>query len=114
MQIVIAVALALIAQLSSPEAARPVGVSPRSGAEWLQQPDPAKEIEFFSGEVVEITAERIEVMRSALGKSETRRFTITDETKFEGTPKKGNRVTVGYHEKAPETATRIIVREGED
>jgi hypothetical protein len=114
MQTLIVVALALTAQFRCPEFLAEVRVAPGFGVEAFQPADPTKEIEFFSGEVIEITAERIEVSRSALGKTETRRFTITEETKLEGTPKKGSRVTVGYNEKAPEIATRVIVREGED
>ena len=82
---------------------------------WLlEQTDPAKEVEFFSGEVTEITPDRIEVVRTALGKSDSRRFSVSDETKFEGTPKKGSRVTVGYYAKSPEAASRVIVRDGEN
>jgi hypothetical protein len=113
MQTLIALTLAAMAQFSGTESTGQSPVFPRLGIEGLQQPDPAKEIEFFSGEVVEITADRIEVVRTALGKSETRRFTINEETKLEGTPKKGSRVTVGYNEKSPEIATRVIVRDGE-
>jgi hypothetical protein len=68
-------------------------------------------IDFFSGEVADISSGSIEVVRSALGKNDQRRFSLTDETKFEGRAKRGSRVTVGYYAKSPEVAVTVIVRD---
>ena len=70
-------------------------------------------IDFFSGEVADISSGSIEVVRSALGKNDQRRFSLTDETKFEGRAKRGSRVTVGYYEKSPDVAVTVIVRDNE-
>jgi hypothetical protein len=68
-------------------------------------------IDFFSGEVAEISSASIDVVRSALGKNDQRRFSVNEETKFEGRAKRGSRVTVGYYAKAPDVAVTVIVRE---
>ena len=110
METFLTILLIALAQLGSRHAV----ASPESAPILLQSNDPSREIEFFSGEVVEVSSDRIEVVRSALGKNDSRRFSINDETKFEGTPKKGSRVTVGYYAKSSDVAIRIIVRESED
>jgi hypothetical protein len=68
-------------------------------------------IDFFSGEVAEISSGSIDVVRSALGKNDQRHFSINDDTKFEGKAKRGSRVTVGYYAKSPDVAVTVIVRE---
>jgi len=70
-------------------------------------------IDFFSGEVADISAGSIDVVRSALGKNDQRRFSFNDETKFEGRAKRGSRVTVGYYAKSPEVAVTVIVRDND-
>lgn len=70
-------------------------------------------IDFFSGEVSDISSGSIDVVRSALGKNDQRRFSITDETKFEGRARRGSRVTVGYYEKSPDVAVTVIVRDND-
>lgn len=68
-------------------------------------------IDFFSGEVADVSSSSIDVVRSALGKNDQRRFSVNDETKFEGRPRRGSRVTVGYYAKAPDIAVTVIVRD---
>ena len=106
----IVVTLAVLAQFSWPELAHSHGANSQAGLHLFEEQG---EIEFFSGEVAEIASDRIEVVRTALGKTDSRRFSINDETKFEGTAKKGSRVTVGYYENSPDVAARVIVRDGE-
>jgi hypothetical protein len=79
-----------------------------------QDPPPAAEepeYEFFSGVVEELSNGRITVSRTALGKTETRTFTINAETKVEGQLRTKVRVTVRF-KKADEgeVAVHIIVR----
>jgi hypothetical protein len=70
-------------------------------------------VDFFSGEVADISSGSIEVVRSALGKNDQRRFSLTDDTKFEGRARRGSRVTVGYYEKSPDVAVTVIVRDND-
>jgi len=66
---------------------------------------------FFSGTVVDYTAEKITVSRVVLGKTEKRVFRITPDTKCEGKLKAKVRVTVRYvAAEDGETAELIIVR----
>jgi len=66
---------------------------------------------FFSGTVVEFTAERVTVSRVVLGKTEKRIFRITPDTKCEGKLKAKVRVTVRYSATEDgETAELIIIR----
>ena len=97
----------LIALVSLP------GLEPWAASLPAQEPDnSARNYEFFSGVVMELSADRLTVERTVLGKSDQKKFTISPETKVEGTLKKGARVTVGYNPKADEeVAVRIIVRE---
>ena len=68
--------------------------------------------QFFSGTIVEITAESITVSRTVLGKnSGTRTFAITPETRIEGKPRAKARVTVRFvSEEENDRAIHIIVR----
>jgi hypothetical protein len=68
--------------------------------------------EFFSGVVTELTADKITVLKSVLGKnSDTRTFLITDETRVEGKLRVKARVTVRYaREEDGDRALHIIVR----
>lgn len=68
--------------------------------------------EFFSGVVTELTADKITVLKTVLGKnSDTRTFLITQETRVEGKLRVKARVTVRYaHEEDSNRALRIIVR----
>lgn len=52
---------------------------------------------FYSGTVADLSAEKVTVSRTILGKpAEQRTFLITPETKVEGAMKTGARVTVRY------------------
>jgi len=73
-----------------------------------EQPPPDT---FFSGTVVEFSAQSITVSRVNLGKTEKRVFRVTPDTKCEGKLKAKVRVTVQYITADDgETAERIIVR----
>jgi hypothetical protein len=77
-------------------------------------PDPPKvEPEFqntFSGPIVELTAEKITVSRSILGKpAEKRTFWIKAETKIEGKLKVKTKVTVGFVATDDGDVARLIV-----
>lgn len=71
---------------------------------------------FFSGNVVELSADRVAVSRTILGKApEKRTFTITPDTKVEGKMKNRSRVTVRYtRSDEGDVALSILVREGSD
>lgn len=63
---------------------------------WAQDNSAPKET-FLAGTVVEITAEKITVTRTVLGKKdENRTFKITPSTKVEGNVRAKDRVTVHY------------------
>ena len=68
--------------------------------------------EFFSGVVTELSADKITVLKTVLGKnSETRTFLIATETRIEGKLKVKARVTVRYtHDDDANRALHIIVR----
>lgn len=68
--------------------------------------------QFYSGTIVEITADKITVSRTVLGKdSGTRTFIITPETRIEGRPRAKARVTVRFvSEEENDRAIHIIVR----
>jgi hypothetical protein len=68
---------------------------------------------FFSGNVVEVAADRVVVSRTLLGKaSEKRTFKITQATKVEGKIKQKSRVTVRYTPGGEgDVALSILVRE---
>jgi hypothetical protein len=66
---------------------------------------------FFAGTVLELTSERITVLKDALGKKEKRVFRLTPDTKCEGKLKAKVRVTVRYAVTDDgEIAELIIVR----
>ncbi len=66
---------------------------------------------FFAGTVIELTPEKITVLKDALGKKEKRVFRVTPDTKCEGKLKAKVRVTVRYVPSDDgETAELIIVR----
>lgn len=66
---------------------------------------------FFAGTVTEWTAEKISVSRTVSGKTESRTFRVTPETKVEGKQRLKVRVTVRYvAEDDGERATLIVVR----
>ena len=64
--------------------------------------------QFFAGTVVEHSAEQLTVARTLQGRSESRIFKITADTKVEGNLTANARVTVGYD---GDRATLIIVRD---
>ena len=64
--------------------------------------------QFFAGTVVESTSEVLTVSRVLQGKSESRTFRVTSETKVEGKLIANARVTVGFE---GDHATLIIVRD---
>ena len=67
--------------------------------------------QFFAGAVVENTAEQLTVARVLQGKSESRVFRVTPETKVEGRLAPQARVTVRYvTEENGYRATLVIVR----
>lgn len=68
--------------------------------------------EFFSGEVVELSADRLTVERKVRGKDHQRHtFLITPETKVEGKLSIKTRVTVGFKPgDEGDVAVRVIVR----
>jgi hypothetical protein len=67
---------------------------------------------FFAGIVVESSPEKIVVSRTVLGKTETRSFLVTPDTKIEGQLSPRSRVTVRYasDEETGDTAVLIVVR----
>jgi hypothetical protein len=66
---------------------------------------------FFAGTVIELSQEKITVLKDALGKKEKRIFRLTPDTKCEGKLKAKVRVTVRYVVTDDgETAELIIVR----
>ncbi|MBV8818073.1 MAG: hypothetical protein JO022_06925 [Acidobacteriaceae bacterium] len=64
----------------------------------------------FSGPIVELTAEKVTVSRSILGKpAEKRTFLIKPETKIEGKLKVKMKVTVGFVTTDDGDVARLIV-----
>ena len=63
----------------------------------------------FAGPVVELTAAKITVSRTTLGKTEKRTFQITKETRIEGKLKVKAKVTVGYITTDDGDIARLIV-----
>lgn len=83
----------------------------------IAQDPPDKKVEepkpdtFFSGTVIESTADKITVSRVVLGKTEKRVFRVTPDTKCEGKLKAKVRVTIRYvTTEDGETAELIIIR----
>jgi hypothetical protein len=65
----------------------------------------------FAGPVVELTAAKITVSRTTLGKTEKRTFQINKETRIEGKLKVKAKVTVGFiTTDAGDIARLIVVR----
>lgn len=79
---------------------------------WADETATAKAADtFFAGTVAELTSETIVVGRMVRGKSESRRFQLTPQTKTEGKLAVKVRVTVRYiTDDDGETATLIVVR----
>jgi hypothetical protein len=69
------------------------------------------DIDFFSGEVSDVSSSTIDVVRNSLGRNDQRRFSINDDTRFEGSARRGSRVTVGFYSSSPSVAVRVIVRD---
>lgn len=68
------------------------------------------EYQAFSGPIVELTAEKITVSRSILGKpAEKRTFLIKPDTKIEGKLKVKTKVTVGFVSSDEGDIARLIV-----
>jgi hypothetical protein len=66
---------------------------------------------FFAGSVVESTPERLVVSRTVLGKTESRTFALTSDTKVEGQLALKARVTVRYaSDDNGDTALLVVVR----
>ena len=63
----------------------------------------------FAGPVVELTAAKITVSRTTLGKTEKRTFQITKETRIEGKLKVKAKVTVGFITTDDGDIARLIV-----
>ncbi len=78
-------------------------------AQSATQPQP---YEYFSGEVVELTADQLTVERKVRGKEQQRHtFLLRAETKVEGKLALRARVTVGFKTSADgDVAVRVIVR----
>jgi hypothetical protein len=75
-------------------------------------PETKKPDTFFTGSVVETTAEKIVVSRVVLGKTEKRTFRLTVDTKVDGKLKTKVKVTVLYEASDDgEIATQIFVRQ---
>lgn len=72
----------------------------------------AKKVDaFFAGAVVETTPEKLTVSRTVLGKTESRSFAVTPETKIEGRIIPKARVTVRYaSDESGDTAVLVVVR----
>ncbi|MDX2150821.1 MAG: DUF5666 domain-containing protein [Bryobacteraceae bacterium] len=73
----------------------------------------APNYEFFSGEITEVSAEKLTVRRQARGKQDqTQTFLINSETRVEGKLAVGARVTVGFQraDGGEPVAVRVIVR----
>ena len=74
-------------------------------------PEQKKPDTFFAGTVTEWTAEQISVSRTVSGKTESRTFRVTADTKVEGKQRVKVRVTVRYiADDDGERATLIVVR----
>ena len=87
----------------------PVIASLAQDANGAQKTEPEYE-ETFSGPIVELTAEKITLTRSILGKApEKRSFWIKPETRIEGKLKVKVRVTVGYVTSDDGDVARLIV-----
>jgi hypothetical protein len=63
----------------------------------------------FAGPVVELSAAKITVSRTTLGKTEKRTFQITKETRIEGKLKVKAKVTVGFITTDDGDIARLIV-----
>jgi hypothetical protein len=75
------------------------------------KPNPDEVNTFYAGTVAEWTPQLIRVSRTVLGKTESRRFVITPDTKIEGKLRVRVRVTVRYSsDEDVDTAVQIIVR----
>lgn len=75
-------------------------------------PQPAQPYEFFSGDVVELTAEQVTVERKVRGKEQQKHtFLLRADTKVEGKLAVKARVTVGFKTtEEGDIAVRVIVR----
>ena len=73
----------------------------------------ADQASFFSGIVIELTAESVTVSRTILGKDpEKRSFAIKPDTKIEGKMKHNSRVTVRFATgEGGDVAVSIVVRD---
>ncbi|MGD0500847.1 MAG: hypothetical protein ABSC23_20735 [Bryobacteraceae bacterium] len=87
------------------------GAIPPSGAAWAQAKTAPKD-QMFSGVVTAVDENSLTAVRTGSTK-ETKAFTLTIETKFEGPkPRVNSRVTVRYiSTDQGDRALRIIVRE---
>ncbi len=83
-----------------------LGFTPQAG--FSEQP----RYEFFSGEVVELSTERLVVERKVRGKQQQRHsFIMTSESKIEGKLCEKARVTVGFKTiEQGDVAVHVIVR----
>lgn len=90
-------------------AVAPLGAIPQDSPDKkVEEPKPDT---FFSGTVIESTADKITVSRVVLGKTEKRVFRVTPDTKCEGKLKAKVRVTIRYvTAEDGETAELIIIR----
>ncbi len=67
---------------------------------------------FYSGNIVELTDERMVVLRQILGKPEKHSFMLNGETKVEGKMKVKSRVTVRYvPSDSGDLAVSVLVRD---
>ena len=80
-----------------------------------EQPAPPPQDQFFSGTITALTADRVTVSRTVLGKESTvRTFAITPDTRIEGKPRLKARVTVRFvRGDEGDLAVHIIVRTGQ-
>ncbi|MEO8658651.1 MAG: hypothetical protein ABI693_09280 [Bryobacteraceae bacterium] len=78
----------------------------------LAQGQQAQPYEFFSGDVVELTPEKLTVERKVRGKDQQRHtFVLRPDTKIEGKLLVKARVTVGFkNAEGVDVAVRVIVR----
>lgn len=78
----------------------------------IAQPAPQQPYEFFSGEVIELTADHLTVERKAKGKEQQKHtFVLRPDTKVEGRLVLKARVTVGFKPgEHGDVAVRVIVR----
>lgn len=78
----------------------------------MAQSVPQQPYEFFSGEVIELTADHLTVERKAKGKEQQKHtFVLRPDTKVEGRLALKARVTVGFKPgERGDVAVRVIVR----